>query len=110
MTGEADFDNLGPVAFLWQRCYRPITNGRIALTSIARKTTQVTPDTEGWITLPSAAKELGVTRHTVLKAVVKGELVADHRGEWVFIDRASLETYKERRAAAKKSATRKVKK
>lgn len=53
-----------------------------------------TPDespTDEWVSLPKAAQLLGCHRQKVLQLALKGVLVSDHRGDWTFISRASIE-------------------
>lgn len=46
-----------------------------------------------WVSLPQAAKLLGLQRLKVLQLALKGALVSDVRGNWTFISRASIDEY-----------------
>lgn len=49
------------------------------------------PVADQWVSLPKAAELLGVHRQKVLQLAVKGVLVAEQRGDWTFVSRASIE-------------------
>ena len=61
----------------------------------ARKNSPVgeTREADEWVSLPKAAELLGVHRQKVLQLALKGRLDAEHRGEWTFISRESIERY-----------------
>jgi len=46
-----------------------------------------------WVSLPKAAELLGVHRQKVLQLALKGQLDSEHRAEWTFISRESIERY-----------------
>jgi len=71
------------------------------LTTTARKAETALETAGEWVSLPTAARELGVTRSTVLTEVVKGNLVADNRADFTFIERKSLEALKAIRKSKK---------
>lgn len=48
-----------------------------------------------WVSLPQAAKLLGLQRLKVLQLALKGALVSDIRGKWTFISRESIDRYLE---------------
>lgn len=58
----------------------------------ARKNDEAETATE-WVSLTEAAKMLGSHRETVLQLAIKGRLVVEHRGNWTFVSRDSIDRY-----------------
>jgi hypothetical protein len=50
-----------------------------------------TSTSDDWVSLPEAARLLGLHRQKVLQLALKGTLESDVRGNWTFISRASIE-------------------
>ena len=61
----------------------------------ARKNSPIgdTRAADEWVSLPKAAELLGVHRQKVLQLALKGRLDAEHRADWTFISRESIERY-----------------
>jgi hypothetical protein len=55
---------------------------------------------EEWVSLLTAARELGCSRQGVLTSIVAGELVSDHRAGRTTVSRLSLDGLKARRESA----------
>jgi excisionase family DNA binding protein len=46
-----------------------------------------------WVSLTEAARLLGSHRETVLQLAIKGTLKVEHRGNYTFVSRASIDAY-----------------
>ena len=58
--------------------------------STVRKNAEVADE---WVSLPEAARLLGMHRQKVLQLALKRALESDVRGKWTFISRGSIEQY-----------------
>lgn len=58
------------------------------------------PSHDPWMSVPEAAREIGVANATVLQLALRGELKTMVAAKRTLVDRESVEAYKARAAAA----------
>lgn len=57
------------------------------------------PSHDPWLSVPEAAREIGVANATVLQLALRGEIKTMVAAKRTLVDRASVEAYKARTAA-----------